>query len=71
MVARSPYPVCPENWTGIDLSGRNFIMTGRAAGIGLGSQSNSHDSGVSALLAHLNSIDVGTRLGFYDPEGLI
>lgn len=26
---------------------------------------------VPALLAHLNSLDVETMLGFYDPEGLI
>ncbi|QKJ94480.1 YybH family protein [Agrobacterium pusense] len=26
---------------------------------------------VPALLAHLNSLDVDTMLGFYDPEGLI
>ena len=26
---------------------------------------------VPALLAHLNSLDIDTMLGFYDPEGLI
>lgn len=35
------------------------------------SLATSPDGIVDALLAHINSLDVDTMLGFYDPEGVI